>query len=64
MPSRNYLIRQADTLLRFARQTRDPGTAAGLLEKAASFTERMDEHVASDLDVSPRAPDVRSERTS
>ena len=56
MPGRDYLIRQATTLLRFARQTRDPGTVAGLLDKATSLTERLDEHLASDLDLSPRAP--------
>jgi hypothetical protein len=42
VPSRNYFIRQATTLLNLARQTRDPHLAASFLDKAASLTEQVD----------------------
>jgi hypothetical protein len=58
VPSRNYFIRQATTLLNLARQTRDPGVAASLLEKAASLTEQVEVLPSPGPDLSPRAPDV------
>jgi hypothetical protein len=61
MPHRSYLIRQATSLLRFAKQTRDPGVATVLLAKAADFNEQRDEHPPAKTDVSPRAPDVEPE---
>ena len=57
MIGRGYFVRQAATLLRFARTTTDPKVAAGLVEKAADLRSQVDE--ASALpDLSSRAPDV------
>lgn len=39
MAGREYLNRQAATLLRFAKATTDPDMAAGLVEKAADLKE-------------------------
>ena len=57
MISRNYFVRQAATLLRFAQSTHDPNVAAALVEKAADLKSQMD---ATSLpsDVTPLAPDV------
>ena len=41
VPSESYFLRQAATLLRFAKQTGDPKLAAGLLDKAASLMTRL-----------------------
>jgi hypothetical protein len=61
MPHRKYLIRQATSLLRFAKQTRDPDVASVLLAKAADFNEQRNDHPPAKMDVSPRAPDVEPE---
>ena len=58
VPSKNYLIRQAETLLRFARQTRDPSFAAVLIEKAADLIEKFDELSLPKKDLGPQPPDV------
>jgi hypothetical protein len=51
---RQYLKRQATTLLKFAQTTSDPRVAAALVEKAADLKAQV-ERVP---DPSPRAPDV------
>jgi len=53
---RQYLTRQAATLLKFAHTVTDPNVAARLIEKAADLKSRVDESNA--LDRSSRAPDV------
>jgi hypothetical protein len=53
---RQYLTRQATTLLKFAKTVTDPNVAAGLIEKAADLKSRVDD--PSRADKSPRAPDV------
>jgi hypothetical protein len=40
---RQYLVRQATTLIVFARSTNNPDRAAILIEKAAEFLARIDE---------------------
>jgi hypothetical protein len=54
MVRRNYLAQQAATFLKFAKATRDPDVAAGLLDKAARLAAEIEEAP----DASPRAPDV------
>jgi hypothetical protein len=51
---KEYLTRQAATLLKLARSTKDPQIAAGLVEKAADLKSQVD----SAPDRSPHAPDV------
>jgi hypothetical protein len=53
---RQYLTRQATTLLKFAKTVTDPNIAAGLVEKAADLKSQVDEPGRPDK--SPRAPDV------
>jgi hypothetical protein len=43
MIGNDYLSRQAATLLKMARITKDQRIAVGLAEKAADLTSRMDE---------------------
>ena len=38
-----YLVRQAATLLKFAKSTANPELSAVLIEKAADLTSRVDE---------------------
>ena len=56
MVGRQYLTRQATTLLKFARTVTDPNVAAGLVEKAAELKSQVDDPNRSDK--SPWAPDV------
>ena len=56
MNSREYLTRQAVTLLKFAKVTTDPNVAAGFVEKAADLKSKVDE--TRRPDPSPQAPDV------
>jgi len=53
---RQYLTRQAMTLLKFAKSTNDPNVAAALIEKAADLKSKVDESIAPDP--TPLAPDV------
>lgn len=43
MAGREYLNRQAATLIKFAKTTTDPTVAAGLVEKAADLKEQAEE---------------------
>ena len=54
MVGRQYLKRQATTLLKFAQTTSDPQVAAALVEKAANLKAQVEQLP----DPSPRAPDV------
>jgi hypothetical protein len=53
---RQYLTRQAMTLLKFAKSTNDPNVAAALIEKAADLKSKVDESTLADP--TPLAPDV------
>jgi hypothetical protein len=57
MIGRQYLARQATSLLKFARTTKNPQLAAVLIEKAAHLKSQVDDTVPS-RDLSPKAPDV------
>ena len=54
---KEYLTRQAATLIKLARAVTNPQVAAGLIEKAADLKSQVDEKI----DRSPRAPDVQPE---
>jgi hypothetical protein len=55
---KDYLTRQATTLIKFAKATTDPQVVAGLVDKAANLQSKVDEQT---IDRSPRAPDVQPE---
>ena len=59
---RLYFVRQAATLLKFAKSTANPELSAVLIEKAADLKSRMDETTARDRSL--RAPDVEPEEGS
>jgi hypothetical protein len=54
---KQYFVRQAATLLRFAKSTQDPQMAAALLEKAADFKSQVEQTIPSP-DLTPLAPDI------
>jgi hypothetical protein len=60
---REYFVRQAAILFRFAKATRDPTISAALMEKAADLKLQVDEPGAQS-DLSPRAPDVEPPPTT
>jgi hypothetical protein len=55
--SRQYIMRQVATLLKFAKETNDQKVAGALIEKAASLQARVDERLPAP-DWSSRAPHV------
>jgi hypothetical protein len=57
---KQYFVRQATTLLEFARSTGNPELSAVLIEKAADLTSRLDETDAADRSLA--APDVEPEK--
>ena len=57
MIGREYFMRQAAILFRFAKVTKDPTISAALLEKAADLKAQVDGTIPS-VDRSLRAPDV------
>jgi hypothetical protein len=57
---RDYFVRQAATLLKFAKATTNPQLAAVLIEKAADLKSQVDER-STTPDPSPQAPDVQPE---
>ena len=57
MTSKEYLARQATTLMKFAKSTKDPNVSAALVDKAADLKSKLDETIPSP-DLSPQAPDV------
>jgi hypothetical protein len=56
---RQYFVRQAATLLKFANSTTNEKLAAVLIEKAAKLKSQVDE-TKPPPDQSPRAPDVET----
>lgn len=62
MAGKEYLTRQATTLLKFAQTVTDPNVAAGLVEKAADLKSQVDE--PNRPDKSPQAPDVEHDGRS
>jgi hypothetical protein len=56
--ARATFLRQAATLLRFAKQTGDPKLAAVLLDKAAKLNDKVEDVPLQKMDVSPQAPDM------
>jgi hypothetical protein len=54
---REYFLRQAATLVEFARSTNDHKLAAALIEKASNLLSQIDESSARP-DPSLRAPDI------
>ena len=60
---RLYFVRQAATLLKFAKSTANPELSAVLIEKAADLKSRMDDETAA-RGRSLGAPDVESEEGS
>jgi hypothetical protein len=54
---KQYFVRQAATLLRFAKSTNDPKIAAALVEKAADFKSQVDQAIPPS-DLTPLAPDI------
>jgi hypothetical protein len=57
-PSESYFLRQATTLLGFAKQTGDPKLAAGLLDRAAELNHKVEDVSLKNMDVRPQAPDA------
>ena len=57
MISRNYFVRQAATLLKFARSTNNPELAAVLVEKAVALKSQVDEKSPM-ADPSAQGPDI------
>jgi hypothetical protein len=55
--SKDYLTRQATTLVKFAQSTSDPKILTALVEKAAELKSQADE-ARPPSDLSPLAPDV------
>jgi hypothetical protein len=60
---RSYLMRQATTLIKFAKSVKDPQISAALAGKAADLKDRVDENLALP-DWSLRAPDVEPPASS
>jgi len=58
---RHYFVRQATTLLKFAKETKNPRLAAVLIEKAVDLKSQVDES-STTPDPSPQTPDVQPER--
>ena len=54
---KQYLTRQATTLLKFAQSISDPRASAGLVEKAADLKDQLDGSTTT-RDTSLQPPDV------
>ena len=57
MIGKRYFVRQAATLLKFARSTNDPKLASALLEKAADLRSRSEDEMPL-ADATSLAPDI------
>ena len=57
MIGREYFLRQAAILFKFAKVTKDPKVSAALLAKAADLKLQVEEP-GSRPDLTPQAPDV------
>ena len=58
---KQYLTRQATTLLKFAQSISDPRVSAGLIEKAADLKDQVDGSTTT-RDTGPWPPDVQIRR--
>lgn len=56
---RSYFVQQAQTVLKYAKWTKDPVFRSILIEKATELTSNVDNN-SPRPDLSPRAPDVES----
>ena len=54
---RQYFVRQATTLLKFAKSTSDPNLAAAVMEKAAALKSEAD-RARPPAELTPLAPDI------
>jgi hypothetical protein len=54
---KEYFVRQAAILFKFAKATKDPKISAALLEKAADLKLQVDES-GTPPDLTPLAPDI------
>jgi hypothetical protein len=61
---RLYFVRQAATLLKFAKSTANPELSAVLIEKAADLKSRMDDEATARHPSLTAASDVASEEGS
>jgi hypothetical protein len=61
VPDRQYLVRQATTLLKFAKSIRDPNVSAALVEKAADLRDLVDETMPRSDGTSALARNVKPE---
>ena len=59
---REYFVRQAAILFKFAKATKDPKVSAALLEKAADLKLQVDEPAPPGL--KPSAPDIEPPPTT
>ena len=57
MIARQYFVRQATTLLKFAKSTSDPKLAAAVMEKAAAL-KSLGDRALPPADLTPLAPDI------
>jgi hypothetical protein len=55
--SRNYFVRQVQTLLKFAKSTSDPKVVIALVDKASELKSQADK-ITPPSDVGPLPPDV------
>ena len=60
---REYFLRQAAILFKFAKITKDPKISAALLEKAADLKLQVDEP-GTPPDLTPPAPDIEPPPTT
>ena len=63
MIGREYFLRQAAILFKFAKITKDPKISAALLEKAADLKLQVDEPGTSP-DLTPPAPEIEPPPTT
>jgi hypothetical protein len=54
---RQYFVRQATTLLKFAREAKNPQVSAGLVQKAADLKSKIDNADPEPEPTPPLAPD-------
>jgi hypothetical protein len=54
---KQYFVRQAAILFGIAKATKDPKMSAALMDKAADLKSKVD-GPGSELDLTPRAPDI------
>ena len=57
MIGKEYFVRQAAILFRFAKATKDPKISAALMEKAADLKLQVDQP-GTPPDLTPLAPDI------